>query len=61
MIETATLVALSVQELRRLLIHLHKPHAPDMSFHWNWSLWRRRHQAEAKRAHDRKRSAQLQL
>jgi hypothetical protein len=30
-----------------------------MSFHWHWSFWRRHHQAEAKRAHYRKRRAKL--
>jgi hypothetical protein len=47
--------------LRRLLSHLQRPHPPDMHFHWHWSIWRRRHQAEAKRAHYRRRGAQLQL
>lgn len=61
MIEATTLVAISVQELRRLITHLLKPRRLNMSFHWTWSIWRRRHQAEAKRAHYRKRNRQLQL
>jgi hypothetical protein len=61
MIETATLVALSVQELRRLNAHLRRARPPDIGLHWNWSIWRRRHQAQARRAHYRKRCAQLQL
>lgn len=53
--KTATIVAISVQELRRLIAHLHNARPADMSFHWAWSIWRRRHQAQAKRAHYRKR------
>jgi len=59
MIETAVFVAMSVQELRRLIAHLQRRRPTDMSFHWNWSFWRRHHQAEAKRAHYRKRRAKL--
>jgi hypothetical protein len=59
MIETALFVAISVQELRRLVAHL-LAHCPvDANFHWHWSFWRRHHQAEAKRAHYRKRRAKL--
>jgi hypothetical protein len=54
MIETALFVAISVQELRRLIAHLQKRRPTDMSFHWYWSFWRRHHQAEAKRAHYKK-------
>ena len=60
-VETATIVAISVQELRRLIAHLHNAYPADMSFHWNWSIWRRRHQAQAKRAHYQKRGHNLQL
>jgi hypothetical protein len=59
MIETALFVAISVQELRRLIAHLRRPRPTDMGFHWRWSFWRRHHQAEAKRAHYRKRRAKL--
>jgi hypothetical protein len=61
MIHTATLVAISVQELRRLITHLQTARPPDMGFRWAWSVWRRRHQAKAKRAHYRKFMMQLQL
>ncbi len=61
MIEAARLVAISVQELRKLLTHLQKQHSSDMHFHWHWSIWRRRHQAGAKHAHYQKRTSQLQL
>src|SRR6202040_248618 len=42
MIQTATLVAISVQELRRLITHLQTARPPDLSFRWMWSIWRRR-------------------
>jgi hypothetical protein len=61
MIEAARLVAISVRELRRLIAHLQKQHPSGMRFHWYWSIWRRRHQAGAKRAHCQKRTHQLQL
>jgi hypothetical protein len=60
MIETALFVAISVQELRRLIAHLMRPRPTDTSFHWYWSFWRRHHQAEAKRAHYKKRGVKLQ-
>jgi hypothetical protein len=59
MIETALFVAISVQELRRLIAHLLAHHPVDAAFRWHWSFWRRHHQAEAKRAHYRKRRAKL--
>lgn len=61
MTQSAALVATSVQELRRLITHLHNAHPPNMNFHWAWSIWRRRHQAEAKHAHYRKWTRKLQL
>jgi hypothetical protein len=61
MIQTATLVAISVQELRRLITHLQTARLQDLSFRWMWSIWRRHHQAEAKRAHSRKTNIKLQL
>jgi hypothetical protein len=61
MIQTATLVAISVRELRRLIAHLQTARPPDLSFRWMWSIWRRHHQAEAKRAHYRQRDTKLQL
>jgi len=59
--ECVILVAISVQELRRLFVHLRPRRPPDLNFRWNWSIWRRYHQAEAKRAHYRRRTRQLQL
>jgi hypothetical protein len=59
--ECVILVAISVQELRRLIVHLRSRRPPDLNFCWNWSIWRRHHQAEAKRAHYRRRTRQLQL
>jgi hypothetical protein len=59
MIETVAFVAMSVQELRRLITHLQRRRPVGMRFHWHWSFWRRHHQAEAKRAHYRKRGANL--
>jgi hypothetical protein len=61
MIHAATLVAISVQELRRLIAHIQTARPPDMGFRWAWSIWRRRHQANAKRAHYRGFMMQLQL
>jgi hypothetical protein len=55
------LVAISVQELRRLIVHLRSRRPPDLNFRWNWSIWRRHHQAGAKRAHYRRRIRYLQL
>jgi hypothetical protein len=59
--ECVILVAISVQELRRLIVHLRARRPPDSDFRWNWSIWRRHHQAQAKRAHYRRRTYQLQL
>jgi hypothetical protein len=59
--ECVILVAISVQELRRLIVHLRSRQPPDLDFHWNWSIWRRHHQTQAKRAHYRRRTYQLQL
>ena len=61
MIHTATLVAISVQELRRLITHIQTARPPDMGFRCAWSIWRRRHQANAKRAHYRQFTMQLRL
>jgi hypothetical protein len=59
MIQTATHVAISVQELRRLITHLQAGRPKDMSFRWTWLIWRRCHQLEAKRAHYRKRKGEF--
>src|SRR5271165_2552866 len=44
----------------RLLPHADAS-ASDIGFRWAWSIWRRPHQANAKRAHYRKFTMQLQL
>jgi len=59
--ECVALVAISVQELRRLIVHLRSRRPPDLTFRWKWSIWRRHHQAEAKRAHYKWRTKYLQL
>jgi hypothetical protein len=55
------LVALTVAELRRLLVRLvwHPP--VDPAFTLGWSLWRRRHQATARRAHYQQQRRKLRL
>jgi hypothetical protein len=53
------LVALSVPEIRRLLGHLVAP-VRDPAGLLAWSVWRRRHQARARRAHYQRRQRQLQ-
>lgn len=51
------LVALSAREARRLLSRLAWPPATDPArvWVWVWSVWRRRHQARARRAHQQRR------
>jgi hypothetical protein len=55
------LVALTVPELRRLLVRLvwHLP--PDPIFTLGWSVWRRRHQATARHCHYQRQRAKLRL
>ena len=55
------LVALSVAELRRLLACLvwHPP--IDPVFTLTWSVWRRRHQATARRTHYQQQRSKLRL
>lgn len=45
------LVPLTVAELRRLLAGLVCQQPADAAFTLAWSIWRRRHQADARRAH----------
>jgi hypothetical protein len=51
---------LTVPEVRRLLGRLiwHTPPAPEQVL--DWSCWRRRHQARAKRAHIKRRAKRFQ-
>ena len=51
------LVALSVGELRRLIIATAPPAPIDRSAAIRWSWWRRRHQATARRSHYKRRDA----
>jgi len=57
----AELIPLTVPEVRRLLWRLvwHTLPAPEAVL--NWSRWRRRHQAQARRCHYQRRLAQLAL
>jgi len=48
-----------VPAVRRLLCRLVWGRPPPPEHALGWSLWRRRHQARAKRCHDRRRLARL--
>ena len=51
------LLPLTVPEVRRLLRLVLAPAVPEPRRSLAWSLWRRRHQARAKRCHYRRRLA----
>ena len=53
--EASAIVPLSVPELRRLLTRIVWAVVPSVAFTLAWSLWRRRKQFLAKRAHYRRR------
>ncbi len=55
----ADLIPLTVPEVRRLLWRLVWSAVPPPDFVLAWSRWRRRHQAQARRSHYRRRLAQL--
>jgi hypothetical protein len=55
------LVTLTVPELRRLLVRLAWRPASDPAFTLGWSVWRRRHQATARRAHYQRQRNKLRL
>jgi hypothetical protein len=55
------LVALSVAELRRLLAHLVWRPPVDPAFTLAWSIWRRHHQATARRTHYQQQRRKLRL
>jgi hypothetical protein len=57
--EASALVPLSVPELRRLLTRTVWAVLPSLAFTLAWSLWRRRKQFLAKRAHYRRRGGVL--
>jgi hypothetical protein len=54
-------LALTVPELRRLLVRLVSPTLPDPTFTLGWSVWRRRHQATARRCHYQRQRTKLRL
>jgi SRSO17 transposase len=54
----AGLIPLTLNEIRRLLIHLLARPAHDLTHALRWSLWRRRHQAHARACHYRAREQQ---
>jgi hypothetical protein len=51
----------SVPEIRHLLARLLIKPVESVVFVYAWSRWRRQHQAEAAKAHYRKRGVELQL
>jgi hypothetical protein len=55
------LVTLSVPELRRLLVRLAWSAPPSPEFTLGWSVWRRRHQATARRCHYQRQRNKLRL
>jgi hypothetical protein len=55
------LITLTVQELRRLLVRLVWPPPPGPAFTLGWSVWRRRHQATARRCHYQQQRTKLRL
>jgi hypothetical protein len=55
------LVALTAPELRRLLVRLAWRPSADPSFTLGWSVWRRRHQARARRCHYQRQRTKLRL
>jgi hypothetical protein len=55
------LISLSARALRHLLARLVWPPPTDPARVWAWSLWRRRHQARARRAHRQRRQPRAEL
>ena len=53
----ARLIPLTVPEIRHLLWRLADPSAPRAAGALGWSVWRRQHQATARRHHYRRRLA----
>jgi hypothetical protein len=53
----AKLIALSVPEVRKLLLRLVWDHVPEAEQVLAWSQWRREHQHRARRCHYRTRGA----
>jgi hypothetical protein len=55
------LITLTVPELRRLLVRLVWPPPGSPAFTLGWSIWRRRHQATARRCHYQRQRNKLRL
>ena len=53
------LLPLTVPEVRRLLVALVWSTPPPPVHTLNWAIWRRRHQARARRCHYKRRRARL--
>src|ERR687893_1297099 len=53
------LIPLTVPEVRRLLVALVWGTPPPLGHTLGWSIWRRRHQARARRCHYKRRLARL--
>lgn len=53
------MIGYTLAELRRLLISLVRPRAPDPQAVWSWSRWRRRRQYQARLCHYRRRGYAL--
>jgi hypothetical protein len=56
---TPQLIPLTVPEVRRLLIALVWATPPPLEHTLGWSIWRRRHQARARRCHYKRRRERL--
>jgi hypothetical protein len=53
------MIAVTLPELRRLLIHLVLRPAQTTDHHWTWSTWRRRRQHQARLSHYKRRGYAL--
>lgn len=60
-VNLAELLPLTVPEVRRLLFALVWQPPPSVDQVWQWSAWRRRHQARAKQAHTQRRQLRAQV
>ena len=61
MTAVGVLVSLTVPEVRRLLARMVWPPHSDPLQILAWSIWRRRHQARARRAHYQRQQTKLRL
>jgi hypothetical protein len=53
------MISYTLPEIRRLVITLIQPCAPDPGRVWSWSRWRRRRQYQARLCHYRRRGYAL--